>query len=130
MGAAKLKRTTKDKGFSTSKKLFYSILNAIPDLVSVIDKDFRIVFSNWRGGYEYVPRDHRKKRLHCYDTYYGSEKCEPCHMEDVFRTGEPFITEKFNPKVGNVEIHAFPIFDDAGNVIMAGEYHRNITARK
>jgi PAS domain S-box-containing protein len=29
-----------------------------------------------------------------------------------------------------LEIHAFPVFDEAGNIIMAGEYLRNINARR
>ena len=130
MKVTKVKRDRNDKTIFASKKLFYNILNAIPDLVSVIDRDFRIVFSNWRGGYEYVPVTQRRKKMHCYEVYYSSEMCEPCHMQEVFRTGKSVITEKFNPMVGNLEIHAFPIFDEAGNIVMAGEYHRNINARR
>jgi PAS domain S-box-containing protein len=29
-----------------------------------------------------------------------------------------------------VEIHAFPLFDDHGTIVMAGEYHRNINERR
>ena len=130
MKVVKVKRNTNGKTLLASKKLFYNILNAIPDFVSVIDRDFRLVFCNWRGGYENLPPAQRRKKMHCYEVYNSSKRCEPCHMEEVFRTGKPVINEKFNPLVGNLEIHAFPIFDEAGNIVMAGEYHRNITARK
>lgn len=120
------------KPLSTSKKLLQNILRAIPALVSVIDRDYRIVFSNWKGGYEYVPQEQRKKGLHCYEAYYPDRtaRCDACHIEEVFRNGRPLITEKYNPRVGHMEIHAFPIFDENGNIVMAGEYLRNISARR
>lgn len=117
---------------SFSKKLLLNILQAIPDLISVVDTDYRIVFSNWRGGHEYVSLAQREKPLHCYEVYYPElgGRCEHCHIEEVFRSGEQIIAEKYNPRVGHLEIHAFPIFDEAGNVAMVGEYLRNINARR
>ena len=132
MKVDKVKQSPPSKTFSSSKKLLQNILQAIPDLISVVDKDFRIIFSNWRGGYEYVSQERRKKSLHCYEAYYPEQGtlCKQCHLEEVFRTGKPIIAEKYNPKVGHLEIHAFPVLDEAGNIIMAGEYLRNINARR
>jgi len=120
------------KPFSTSKKLLQNILQAIPALVSVIDREYRIVFSNWRGGYEYVPPKLRRKGVHCYEAYYPekAEKCDQCHIEAVFTDGRQVIAEVHNPRVGPLEIHAFPIFDEEGAVVMAGEYLHNISARR
>jgi PAS domain S-box-containing protein len=128
----KAKQKPQSKTFSSSEKLFQDFLQAIPDLISVVDKDFRIIFSNWRGGYEYVPPEKRKKTVRCYEAYYPgkSTPCEECHVKEVFRTGKPIISEKFNPRVGYLESHAFPVFDEEGNIVMAGEYLRNINARR
>jgi PAS domain S-box-containing protein len=130
MNVSKAKQKTNCKTPLATKKLFHKILNAIPDFISVIDRDFRIVFCNWRGGYENLPPQQRRKNMHCHEVYGSTEQCEPCHMQEVFRTGAQVISEKCNPMAGDLEIHAFPIFDEAGNIVMAGEYHRNITARK
>jgi two-component system cell cycle sensor histidine kinase/response regulator CckA len=73
MKVDKVKQSPQSKTFSSSKKLLQNILHAIPDLISVIDKDFRIIFSNWRGGYEYVSPEQRKKTLHCYEAYYPEQ---------------------------------------------------------
>jgi PAS domain S-box-containing protein len=110
----------------------HSILQAIPDLISVVDTDFKIVYSNWRGGHGYAAPHRRKRNRHCYELYYPDQqgRCEPCHLERVFETGASAIFEKFNPRVGHLEIHAFPIFDPSGRVVMAGEYLRNISDRK
>ena len=128
----KVERKPQGKAFTSSKKLLQNILQAIPDLISVIDRDFRIIFSNWRGGYEYVPPGSRKKKVHCYEAYYPGKiaPCDDCHVREVFRTGQPVICEKFNPRVGHLEVHAFPVFDENGNIVMAGEYLRNINARR
>jgi signal transduction histidine kinase len=115
-----------------SESILRKIFDSIPDLLSLIDRDLRIVRSNWHGGYEYVPEDIRDKSPFCHEAYYlGQDKpCENCHTIEVFRTGKPAVMEKFNPRIGFIEMHAYPVFDDAGNVIMAIEHVRDITERK
>lgn len=123
---------SRNSGCSSPKQLMHSILQAIPDLISVVDTDFKIVYSNWRGGHEYAAPNRRKRNRHCYEVYYPdlNGRCDPCHLVQVFETGTSIVTEKFNPRVGYLEIHAFPIFDGSGTVVMAGEYLRNISDRK
>ena len=134
MTSAKEPRNKINKAFSSSKQLFRSILQAIPDLVSVVDRDFRVVFSNLRGEHEGLPPKVLRKKLkpYCYDLYSpGSEKhCDSCHAQEVFDTGKVVVTESYHPNAGHVEIHSFPIFGEAGTVEMVGEYHRNINARR
>ncbi len=124
----------KKKALSSSKKIFQSILEAIPDLVSVVDRDFRLVFSNFRGEYARANRGplKNKSKARCYEVYYPgfTEVCADCHLREVFDSGKAITTEKYHPKVGYVEIHSFPVFDENGAVVMAGEYHRSINARR
>jgi len=121
-----------EKKLLAVKSSFNRIFDAIPDLVSVVDRDLRIVYSNWHGGFDYVPEELRSMECHCYEAYYPEQgkPCEPCHLMEVFETGKPVIAEKYNPRVGYLEIHAYPVLDDDGNVIMATEYLRNINRRK
>ena len=69
---------------------------------------------------------------YCYDAYYPGQgkPCDDCHALKVFRTGKPVTTEKYNPRIGLVEVRAFPVFDDSGDVVMVTEYIRNITEQK
>lgn len=125
------RRVRMEDDLRRSEKLLRSVFDAVPDLFSIIDKDHRIVLSNWHGGYEYVPASIRDSHPYCYQAYYSSDTiCEPCHTIEVFRTGLPVSMEKFNPRIGYVEISAFPIPDEAGNVLYVAEHIHDITARK
>jgi len=121
-----------EKKLIGAKTSFHAVFDAIPDLLSVVDRDMRIMYSNWHGGHDYVSEEIRSKNPFCYEAYYPgrTEPCHPCHLLEVFRTGKPLITEKYNPRIGYLEIHAFPVLDETGNVMMAAEYLRNITDRK
>jgi signal transduction histidine kinase/CheY-like chemotaxis protein len=115
-----------------SETILQKVFEVIPDMVAVIDRDLRLVHSNWQGGYEYVPEKIRDASPFCYDAYYPARgrPCDNCHALEVFRTGKPTSNEKFNPRIGLVEVRAFPIFDDSGEVVMVAEYVRNITEQR
>lgn len=115
-----------------SETILRKVFEVIPDMVAVLDRDLRLVHSNWQGGYEYVPRELRDAMPFCYDAFYPERgrPCDTCHTQEVFRTGKPVYGEKYNPRIGLVEVRAFPILDDAGQVVMVAEYIRNITEQR
>jgi len=124
-------RRRTEEALQKSERLLRSVFDAIPDLFSIIDKDHRVVLSNWHGGFDYVPDSIRAANPYCYEAYYGRDAvCEPCHAIEVFATGKPVFREKFNPRVGYVEIRSYPIFDEVGNVALVAEHVHDITARK
>lgn len=122
----------KNPGNWSSETLLNNILKSIPDRISVVDKDFRIIFSNWQGGHGYVSTKMRRRKSHCYVANYPGRTtpCDDCHVLEVFRNGTPVIREKFNSLAGHVEIRAYPLFDDKGTVSMVLENVRNIDKRK
>ncbi|MEW6328179.1 MAG: PAS domain S-box protein [Thermodesulfobacteriota bacterium] len=125
-------RKQAEEALRKSEALLRNTFEAIPDLLTVHDRDHRIVLSNWHG-HEFVPLEQRDKRPHCYRAYmHRDAPCEPCHALEVFKTGKPKTMEFFNPdpRVGFLEINVYPVFDDRGNVVMVTEYVRNITERK
>jgi len=115
-----------------SRNILQNVFEAIPDLLTVHDRDLRIVKSNWHGSYEYVTKDLRTGQPYCYDAYYPGQgkPCEPCNVLDVFTTNLPSLKEKYNPRIGYMESHAFPVFDESGNTVMVAEYVRSINERK
>jgi len=121
-----------ESSLAKSEELLRRVLETIPDLLSVQDRRMRILYSNWHGGYEYVPEEMRNGHPYCYDAYYPEKggECEPCHVREVFRTGRPFSTEKVNPHIGCMEAHAYPVFDESGEVVMVIEHIRDITDLK
>jgi CheY-like chemotaxis protein len=131
---ARLQRDRQDKerrraeeACRASERLLRTAFDTIPDLFKVIDREYRIVFSNWHGGYDYVPMELRNTKPFCHDAYYRKDEvCEGCPAREVFQTGQPVVVEKFNPRIGYVEVRAFPIFDESGNVTMVTQHVRKI----
>ena len=106
------------------------VFNAIPDLLTVIDRDFNIIMSNWHGS-DLVPEAERRGRPKCYRVYHHRDRpCEDCHVLEVFATGQPEKVEKINPVDGRVrEFSAFPIQDESGRVVLVAEHVRDVTDR-
>jgi PAS domain S-box-containing protein len=125
-----LERTREE--LDASQKLLRNVFEAIPDLLSVHDRKLRIVQSNWHGRYGHVPEELRAGRPYCYDAYHPGrgKPCRPCHVMEVFRTGKPVLAEKHTPRIGHVEINAFPILDESGAIVMVAEHVRDISDRK
>ena len=128
---ARLRRDREERERKRAEAVLIRVFDTIPDLFSIIDRDFRVVLSNWHGGYGYVPEEVRKGNPFCHKVYYGyDEPCDDCHVREIFATGKPVLRQKFNPKIGYVEIHAYPIFDERGNVEMVTEQIRDITEKR
>jgi PAS domain S-box-containing protein len=124
-------RNRAEEALRRSEQLLRSVFNAVPDLITIVDKELKIVMSNWGGGYDYVPEEIRQCNPFCYKAYYGTDRpCEPCHAIEVFKSGKPLFREKNNPRIGTIEIYAIPICDETGNIVYVVESGRDITHRK
>ena len=115
-----------------SQSILNKIFEANPDHLVVIDRNLRIIHSNWLGGYEYVPEEIRHLNPYCYEAYNaGQDKpCEACAALEVFKTGKPVFTEMYNARIGYLEIRAVPIVDENGTVLMVAEHIRDMTEKK
>ncbi len=104
------------------------VFSAIPDLLTVIDRDFNVVMSNWHES-EMVPEEARRGRPKCYRVYHHRDRpCQDCHVQKVFATGQPQKTEKINVLDGRTrEFSAFPVLSEPGQVILAAEHVRDVT---
>ena len=100
------------------------VFNAIPDMLTVIDRDFNIVLSNWYEPTSMVPAAARRGRTKCYRVYHRRDRpCEDCHVRKVFATGQPQKAEKINAFSGRaLEFSAFPILSESGQAILAAEH--------
>lgn len=106
---------------TSNEKKYLRILNSMVGLKTVIDRDFRIVFSNCQDGSGNAPREQRVRGTHCYK----SVRCNSCHLERVFRNGLPEFIEKSCPSAQRERVYLFPIFDEEGTVSMVGEMPRS-----
>jgi PAS domain S-box-containing protein len=115
----------------TSRALLQSLLDSIPDLLVVIDRNYRIVYSNYQGqGFIQPPED-----LTCPTCYQSLRSldtpCKDCPAQIVFDTGRTVEQERVNQDNGRInELRGFPIFSPSGQVMMVIEHVRDITERK
>ncbi len=123
-------RKKAEDALAYSENLLRVTFNTIPDLLTVHDRDFRVILSNWKD-HEYVSENERKGSPECYRVYMRRDTpCNPCHARAVFETGQPRFLEKKNPVDGLTrEINIYPVFD-SNRVTMIVEHVRNITERK
>jgi diguanylate cyclase (GGDEF)-like protein/PAS domain S-box-containing protein len=109
----------------------YDLFQNIPDFLVVFERDLRIQYCNWKGCYSKVPEEHRRSGIRCHEAFYPDQHgpCDPCHAQEVFRTGQPITQIKHNPRVGYLEIRCFPIFDEKGRVSSVAEQICDVIAR-
>ena len=110
--------------------MLHHVFNAIPDLLTVHDRDFNTIMSNWHG-HESVPEAERQGQPKCYRVYHHRDRpCDDCHVLEVLATGQPIKVKKVNPVDGRVrEVSAYPIRDESGRVVLVVEHVRDITER-
>jgi PAS domain S-box-containing protein len=114
-----------------ANSLLQRTFDAIPDLLTVHDRDLRVVLSNWHGR-AHVTEEERNSRPHCYSGYMRRDRpCEPCPTLEVFRTGAPVTAEVVNPHTGKIlEVSAHPVTDASGAIYLVTEHVRDITERR
>jgi PAS domain S-box-containing protein len=114
-----------------SENILSSSFNALDGLLVVLDRDFRVILSNWKG-HDFVPEQERQGHPHCYRIFKHRETpCDYCPPRDTFSDGKFRIYEDKNPVDGSYkEISVSPVLDNAGEVVWIIEHVRDITGRK
>jgi len=109
-------------------RLLQSVLDAVPDLLMVVNREFQVQYSNDKGHDWIDPSDDVSCQT-CHARFKLLDApCEDCSAASVFASGEPVGREMVNPVDGRLrEVRAFPIFDDEGRVVNVVEHVRDIT---
>jgi PAS domain S-box-containing protein len=114
---------------SRSEKELRSIYDAITDMLTVISPDYRIISAN-----RVVEKQWGKDLIGkvCYKTYQGRDEiCPDCPTKKAIGTKEPAFSFQPGTDVSPpVEIYAFPILDEEGEVTAVVEHGKDITERK
>jgi PAS domain S-box-containing protein len=124
-------RKESQKELKVSQMLISSTFDALQDMLVVIDKDLRVVMSNWKD-HEYISEKERQGHPFCYEVFMNRKKpCDSCLAMEVFATGETKQLEATNPIDGKIrDMYLLPMFDDKGKVVAVIEHLRDITTRK
>ncbi|MBW2581369.1 MAG: PAS domain-containing protein, partial [Deltaproteobacteria bacterium] len=111
------------------------VFDSVTDPFVIYDRDFRIIKANQALQNLFQLAEEQLIGRSCHEVFYQREAiCDDCHVQEVFRTGEPRMLEKLIPTPDGservFEVHSYPIKDHQGLVIRAVEHARDITKRK
>jgi len=106
--------------------------DSITDLVSICDKDFRLVRVN--KAFADVAKKKPKELIgkHCYEIVHRTNEPMPnCPHKKTTKTKKPAAAEFFEPHLGMyLEMSTSPIFNEKGEVVASVHLIRDITERK
>ena len=111
------------------------VFDSVTDPFVIYDRDFRIIKANQALQNLFQLAEEQLIGRSCHEVFYQRQAiCDDCHVQEVFRTGEPRMLEKRIPTPDGservFEVHSYPIKDHQGLVIRAVEHVREITVRK
>ena len=120
-----------EEELGNQKELLTSTFNALQDLIVVVDRNMRIVTSNWKGDIIAPQGTDNPHPQVCESLGATLMPCEPCPIRAVFSTGEMKEFEHTDPADKRVrDFRIFPVYDTKGDVSMAVSHIRDITERK
>jgi PAS domain S-box-containing protein len=106
--------------------------DSITDLVSIHDKDFKIIRVNkaYANAFKMKPRELIGRT--CYEVVHETKEPWPsCPHKRALETKKPATVEFFEPHLGiYLEVSTSPIFDDKGEVTGTVHLTKDITERK
>ena len=114
-----------------TKKLLESVMNAIPDAIGVLEGNFNVIRYN-SAGYQLLGKtaaevDGQK----CYELINRAAPCEICAVKKSYATKNIEQFEIYEADLNKwIDLRAYPILDDHGNVVKIIEHFRDITEGK
>ena len=129
---AEVECTRAQQALRRAETLLCKVFESGSGLLSVFDKDLRIIYSTWLGNCDTSAEGMAGQfplcqNAHCFGE---SSHCDSCHIREVIETGKSVIADKPNSRIGHLEAHAYPLFDDSGNVALVVEKAINVTERE
>jgi PAS domain S-box-containing protein len=111
--------------------LLEATFDAIPDVLGVQDSQHRIIRYN-AAGYQFLNKNHGEvENKRCYELIGRSKECDLCATSECYRTKQPASVERYEEALGTwLDVRAYPILDEAGNIVKVIEHLRDITPQK
>ncbi|RQD74014.1 MAG: PAS domain S-box protein [Desulfonatronospira sp. MSAO_Bac3] len=121
------------KGLKENQNFLESVLDTIQDGIVVLDKDMNIIKTN-RVIQNLYSLDHSRQEK-CYTAFHGRrEPCDLCPTSRAMQTGNLEVEEipiiQNGVETGTMEVFAYPMRDEQGNITGVVEYARDISKVK
>jgi len=96
------------------EKFLTRVFDSVTDPFAIYDREFRILKVNYALMELFHMDEEQLLGNFCYEIFYQrSAICDDCHVQEVFRTGEPRMLEKRVPLPDGreriLEVYSYPI---------------------
>jgi len=115
-----------------SAEIWKKTFDSITDMVSIHDKDFKIINANKAFADVFNMKHDEIIGKTCYELVHGTKESPSfCPHIKILDTGDPYCIETFEPCLGiNIEVSASPMFDETGQPVASVHIVKDITERK
>ncbi len=111
--------------------LLETILDAMPDIISVHDPEHQVIRLNRAGREILASRPETADVLHCYHLFNCQQPCQDCAATETRRTRGPAHRIRHIPDQNCwFDVRTYPVFDPQGAIVLTVEHVRDITAEK
>lgn len=110
---------------------FHALLDAIPDNLTLIDRDFKILWANIGAAAGLGMKPEEIVGRHCYELWHKrATACDACPVADAFETGMPGNMIVTTPDGRMWDLRTVPLKDERGEVSNVIEVGRDVTEHK
>jgi PAS domain S-box-containing protein len=127
-------RVRTERDLENSERYLRSVIDAIQDGISVLDRDLVITRTN-RTMDRWYPHALPLVGKRCHEAYHCTkEPCSPCPSRRTLESGQ--LESDTMPRIspdgvqGWLDVHAFPLRDKSGQVTGVVEYVRDVSAQR
>ena len=100
---------------SAERQRFFGVLETLPQMISLLTPDHRMVFANHSSREKFGEADGRR----CYEARFGrTEPCEVCESFTGLETGKPHRWEVSHPDGALIEVYDIPFTDVDGSPLV------------
>ncbi len=121
----------KERKYRQTAMFLDSLFDVIPDVIGVQDAHHNIIRYN-KAGYRFLGKTYEEVAgKKCYELIGRSVPCETCATSIAYNTRQTAHVEKYFPDLDiYLDVYAYPILDDHGEISMVIEHLHDNTARK
>jgi two-component system cell cycle sensor histidine kinase/response regulator CckA len=128
--AERERRSIEDQ-FREATLMLETMLNAIPDIIGVLDINRHIIRFNQAGYRFFGKTEDQVVGKRCCELIDPAVACDACAAGQILKTNKPAQVEKYIPSRGVwMDIRAYPIRDMDGRIFRIVEHWRDITELK
>jgi PAS domain S-box-containing protein len=115
-----------------AKSEWETTFDAVTDLITIRDKDFRIIRANQAAFKRFGLKPEEMLGKRCFETlHHRHQPCEGCYVAETLKTKKPVSGERDSDYLNGIfQYYTFPIYGGGGEVIAVVDLAREITEKK